>query len=205
MKTRPIFNSRFAYAVVIMVLLSAGVFGQKAKIKTPSTTELNDIYDEIFPRATTMFRPSEDAFALDVRIERSWNSPSQISIVQKRNNTLQVVRYDLANEEKSLFEQLVALPNYSETTDFINLARQLKVNRQNVKSEIIVRKLLDRFFLNNKLRKETNYSLDGTMYKVWYADSGSSLQFQQLGSDHYEKGESSLITFVRTLINEVHE
>jgi hypothetical protein len=202
-----VFRKTKVYSLVLTIvwfLVLEGT-GQTVTYKIPTDEEFDAIFDIIFPKKTTSYDPNVHEFAFDIRVEPSFNSPSQLSVTKSRNGSFEILRYELADKKRPIFEQLISLPAYSETKDFAVLAKQLSVERRQPSNLKVVKRNIEGLFHNLSFRKETNFVLDGVMYKLWYVDTGSKFQFAQISQETYVLGESRLVTILRKTLDASRE
>lgn len=188
-------------AVVLLCIAALPIAGQNSSFRIPTEEEFAVVYEAIFPSATKSFDPKRDKFAVDVRISPSFGAPSQLSLTERRNGGFDAQRYELKDRSRSLFEQLTNLPDFSDTRDYQRLAQRLAVENGVPKHLKAVRVKINNLFRSTSFRQETNFTLDGTAYEIWYVDNGSSFHFSQVGSAKHLRGESALITFIRQIMS----
>jgi hypothetical protein len=176
------------------------VNGQKNVVKTPALEEIVEIYDVIFPKFSERIDFKSSEYSIDVRIDPSFGSPSQLSLIKHRDGAVEMIRFDFLNRKESLFEQLITLPEYGQVNDFKFLAKKLKVERKEPKNTRLIKLLINTFFNNTSFRKNGDLSLDGNHFEIWYKDAGSTFYFSQSINQQYDSSESKLVTFGRKIM-----
>jgi len=183
--------------------MTAGLsaFGQQTKVvQTPTRGEWDRIYDVIFPRGSKTFKPLKHEFAFDIRVDRPFQAPSQLSIVKFRNGGFEIYRYDMTDRSRSLFTQLMDLRESAPTKEYEGLARELAVEKHvPEKLPFIEAKTLDLFSCLG-FTTQKDIMLDGTSLEMWYVDSGTNFYFQQSTTEARKTGESPLITYAREMM-----
>jgi hypothetical protein len=189
---------------IVLFSISLQVKGQR-KIKTLSLDKYEELYNSIFPRISEEFDLKKHEYAIDVRLHPSFSAPQQVSIIKFQDGKLAVYIYKLADQKESLGDQIISLLQNGASNDIKTLAEQLKVGKTEIKKPDFLRPLVNDFFKRISLRKETRIWLDGVGYDVWYADSENKAYFSLSGSEKFEKKESPLITWARSLITKVEK
>jgi len=187
---------------LILAAFSIGTMGQDGTVRIPTEDEFIEIYNVIFPLASNRFSPTSDYFALDIRMEPSYRAPSQLSILKRENGHLEVLRYDFVNSETSLFEQIIKLPQFGKVKSYRELAKELKINRKQIRTGIDFEKQVDEFLLHTLFERRTDFLLDGVTFQVWYVDRGTKFHFEQTGSEEFNPKESKIVSFLRKLMSQ---
>jgi hypothetical protein len=123
-----------------------------------------------------------------------------LSVVKKSKGQFDIVRYDLVDRKRPLFDQVLDLRQDHEPYDYLSLAKGVRVERRSPKDRHAIVSLLPTFFALGFAR-ESRLTFDPMVVKIWYKDMGSNLYFSQAAPDKPVKGESKLISFVRKIMD----
>lgn len=93
-----------------ILVLNSALFCQNIQI--PTEKEFDVIYESLFPKKSLRFDAVAQEYAMDIRVQPSFGSPSQLSVVKTHDGRFELSRYDLVDRKKDLFEQLISLPEY---------------------------------------------------------------------------------------------
>lgn len=193
---------RSVSAVLVVLVLSLPLFAQSenAKGASLSEAELKEIYDKCFPRASDAFDLMSVEFSIDILVDPSFRAPKQISIVMRRDGTIQLTFYTLSNDSMSLGEQVDAIIERGDPKDSTDLSRKLNVVRRQVADARELKPLITEFFTQARLRPSSNITLDGVGYEIWYVDSASKVYFSHLANEQFVRGEWPIITWARSVM-----
>lgn len=200
------FEKLFSYQAFVLwgslltLSCSLTVKAQDSKNVNLSADKIIQITSLALPKASSNFNTFELEYVIDVMVHPSFRSPSLISLWKYRDGRLIAKRFDLANRNECLSDQLFKLTENSGSVTDETLIKQLNILETSIKVDGSFSQLVDSYFNKQSFGKETRITLDGVSYEIWYVDSGSKLHFSMIGTEKMVKTEPTLVTWARQIV-----
>ena len=189
-------------AVIVVATIAGTVSSQdQGRIRQALPLDKYDaLYAAMFPNACDSFSPATQEYALDVRIRPSFRAPYQISIRKSSRRGAEIIQYRLRNEREPLGEQVMRLLESGMAMEPATLALGLNIDKKEILAPSRqTQSSINAFFTRHSFPKRTGISLDGVGYDICYADGGSTIRTTFDGSEVFEFGEPSMVTWARKL------
>jgi hypothetical protein len=192
---------RIMAAVVGVVLVGAlGTPRLHGQSNNLSIREYRELHDVMFPRASNQFSERDSEFAMDIRVRPSFKAPYQVSVVKPKGLPVRLVKFDLANRQVPLGEQIFALLDAGTAREIKAIADRLRVESRQISPSVKIMHALNGFFLPHKFPRDTRVSLDGVGYDISYVDAATRIDVSLTGGEVHEANEASMLTWARKFL-----